>query len=66
MPELPEVEIVKNSLKPICQNRSIAKSQIHTSQLRYRILPNLSNLITKHKITTAKRTNHYQFQNFVC
>ena len=59
MPELPEVETIKNGLKLICQNRSIAKSQIHTYQLRYPVLPNLSNLITKHKILDLQRRAKY-------
>ena len=55
MPELPEVETIKNGLKPICQNHYIVKSQIHTSQLRYPILQNLSHLINKHKILDLQR-----------
>ena len=59
MPELPEVETIKNGLKPICQNHYIVKSQIHTSQLRYPILQNLSHLITKHKILDLQRRAKY-------
>ena len=59
MPELPEVETIKNALKPICKNRYIVKSHIHTSQLRYPILANLSYLITKHKVLDLQRRAKY-------
>ncbi len=59
MPELPEVETVKEGLKVICKNRYIVKSQIHTYQLRYPIPKNLSHCITSSKIVDLKRRAKY-------
>ena len=59
MPELPEVETIKNGLKSVCKNHYIVKSQLHTSQLRYPILPSLNNLIAKHKILDLQRRAKY-------
>ena len=59
MPELPEIETIKNILKPICQNQYVVKSDIHIHKLRYPILPNLSSLITNRKIINIRRRAKY-------
>ena len=59
MPELPEVETIKNSLQEICLNTSIINSQVHTYKLRYPVLAHLNNLITNRNILAVERRAKY-------
>ena len=59
MPELPEVETVKNGLQAVSINTKIIKSQLHTYKLRYPILPNLSDIIAKRTIIAVERRAKY-------
>ena len=59
MPELPEVETIKNALQNICVNTIIIASDIYTYKLRYKVLPNLSNIITSQKIISVERRAKY-------
>ncbi len=59
MPELPEVEVVKKSLKNKIINLSFRKVIINTNKLRYTINKNLIKTITNKKILTISRRSKY-------
>ena len=59
MPELPEVEVVKRSLKRGITNLSIKKVIIKTNKLRYILNRNKFKLIKNKKITTIRRRSKY-------
>ena len=59
MPELPEVEVVKRSLKRGIINLSIKKVIIKTNKLRYILDKNKFRLIKNKKITTIRRRSKY-------
>lgn len=59
MPELPEVETIRNGLKDICLNTTITNSRLHTYKLRYSILPNLSDIIAQSTIIAVERRAKY-------
>ena len=59
MPELPEVETIKNGLKEFCLGTKIISSSIYNYKLRYPILSDLSNLILQKTIIDIKRRAKY-------
>ena len=59
MPELPEVEVVKRSLKSKIQNLKIEKVQINDFKLRYRINKSKISKIVGLKILNIKRISKY-------
>ena len=59
MPELPEVEVVKRSLKRGIINLSIKKVIIKTNKLRYILDKNKFRLIKNKKITEIRRRSKY-------
>ena len=59
MPELPEVEVVKRSLKRGIINLSIKKVIIKTNKLRYILNKNKFKLIKNKKITKIRRRSKY-------
>ena len=63
MPELPEVEVVKKSLKKKIVNLLIKKVIINTIKLRYPIIQKHFSKITNKKILSVKRRSKYLFIN---
>tara|TARA_B100001093_G_C26804925_1_gene1005046 strand:+ start:14 stop:877 length:864 start_codon:yes stop_codon:yes gene_type:complete len=59
MPELPEVEVVKKSLRSLILNHVIRKVQINTSKLRYIIEKKSFKKIIKKKIVSINRKSKY-------
>ena len=59
MPELPEVEVVKKSLKDNICNLSFSKVIINTNKLRYTINKNLHDTIKNKKILSVERRSKY-------
>ena len=59
MPELPEVEVVKKSLKDNICNLSFSKVIINTNKLRYTINKNLQDTIKNKKILSVERRSKY-------
>ena len=59
MPELPEVEVVKKSLKDNICNLSFSKVIINTNKLRYTINKNLNDAIKNKKILSVERRSKY-------
>lgn len=59
MPELPEVETIKNGLLPHAKNKSITSSTIRQPKLRWPIPDNLSTLLKNKKIIDIKRRSKY-------
>ena len=59
MPELPEVEVVKRSLKNNIINLNIKKVTINTNKLRYKINKSKFNKIKDIKILDIKRRSKY-------
>ncbi len=58
MPELPEVETIKNDLKKYLLNKTITKILIYSKKLKYKISKKLLNL-KKQKIIKIKRYSKY-------
>ena len=66
MPELPEVEVVKQSLEKYIINESLLKIVIKNKKLRFPIPKNLSKDLSNKKIIKVKRISKYvviEFQN---
>jgi formamidopyrimidine-DNA glycosylase len=59
MPELPEVEVVKRSLKNLICNTPIDHVQINQENLRYKVIKQEINHIIGLKILTIKRRSKY-------
>ena len=59
MPELPEVEVVKKSLKKEINNLTIKKVKINDGNLRYKVKKRDINKIVGSKILTIKRRSKY-------
>ena len=64
MPELPEVEVVKRSLKNIIRNLSIKKVTINNNKLRYVVNKKFFNKIIGKKINSLKRRSKYLLFGF--
>ena len=59
MPELPEVEIVKRSLKNKVNYKKIKKIIISNRNLRFKIQKNFENLLEGRLITSISRFSKY-------
>jgi len=59
MPELPEVEIVRESLDKIIKQKKIKKVIIRNRNLRYKIPSNFANFLKNQKIEKVKRFSKY-------
>jgi Formamidopyrimidine-DNA glycosylase len=59
MPELPEVEIVKRSLKNNVNYKKIIKIIITNRNLRFRVQKNFENLLKGRSITNVSRFSKY-------
>ena len=59
MPELPEVEVVKQSLEKYIVNKRLLKIIVKIKKLRFRVPPNLSKKLSKLKILKVKRISKY-------
>ena len=59
MPELPEVEIVKQSLEKNIRNKQIKKVVINNYNLRYKLSKDFSSKINFSKIQYVKRFSKY-------
>ncbi len=59
MPELPEVETIKNGLLPYCKNTIIRKTTIRQPKLRWPIPCDLDSFIKNEKIVDIKRRSKY-------
>ena len=59
MPELPEVEVVKKSLKNVVNNLTIKDVQINDGNLRYKLTKQQINQIIGSKILNIKRRSKY-------
>ena len=64
MPELPEVEVVKRSLKKKIENLTVSKVYIINNKLRYKINANSLKLILGKKLISIKRRSKYLLFNF--
>jgi|TARA_B110001452_G_scaffold197801_1_gene167749 formamidopyrimidine-DNA glycosylase len=63
MPELPEVEVVKRSLRKVVSNLIIKKVIINSKKLRYKIDKKKFQRIINKKITSIKRRSKYLLIN---
>ena len=59
MPELPEVEIVKRSLKNKVNNKKIKQIIINNRNLRFKVEKNFENLLEGRSITSVSRFSKY-------
>ena len=59
MPELPEVEIVKRSLKNKVNNKKIKQIIISNRNLRFKVEKNFENLLEGRSITSVSRFSKY-------
>ena len=59
MPELPEVEIVKQSLKKNVENKQIKRVVVNNSNLRFKLSKDFSSKIKFSKIQNVKRFSKY-------
>ena len=64
MPELPEVEVIKQSLKKYVVDKKILKIIVKNKKLRYPVPENISKKLTNIKIQTVKRISKYLIFNF--
>ena len=64
MPELPEVEIVCQALKPVLEKSSFLKIQLNRPNLRYPFPSNLEQELVNHPITIVRRRAKYILINF--
>ena len=59
MPELPEVEIVKQSLNKIVKFKTISKVIVNNRNLRFKIIKNFEKSLEKKRITKIFRKSKY-------
>ena len=59
MPELPEVEIIKQSLKKTIKFDKILKVKVHNKNLRFKLSKNFENTLKNKKITNISRYAKY-------
>ena len=59
MPELPEVEIVRESLDKTIKQKKVKKVIIRNRNLRFKIPPNFANFLINQKIIKVKRFSKY-------
>ena len=59
MPELPEVEIVRESLDKTIKQKKVKKVIIRNRNLRFKIPSNFENLLKNQKIVKVKRFSKY-------
>ena len=59
MPELPEVEVVKQSLQKYILNKNLLKIIVKNKKLRFPVPKNLSKNLSSLKITSIKRISKY-------
>ena len=59
MPELPEVEIIKQSLKKTVKFDKILKVKVHNKNLRFKLNKNFENTLRNKKITNISRYAKY-------
>ena len=59
MPELPEVEVVKQSLKKYILNKNLFKILVKNKKLRFPIPKNISKKLANLKVITVKRKSKY-------
>ena len=59
MPELPEVEIVRESLDKTIKQKKVKKVIIRNRNLRFKIPPNFANFLKNKKIIKVKRFSKY-------
>ena len=59
MPELPEVEVVKQSLKKYILNKNLSKIIVKNKKLRFPIPKNISKKLANLKVITVKRKSKY-------
>ena len=59
MPELPEVEVVKRSLKTFISNCTIRNVEINETSLRYKVKKKDINRIIGKKVLCVKRRSKY-------
>ena len=59
MPELPEVEIVRQSLNKKINNKKVKKVIIRNTNLRFKIPPNFATFLKDKKIINVKRFSKY-------
>ena len=64
MPELPEVEIVRQSLDKKIKQKSIKKVIIRNKNLRFPLPKNFSSFLTNKKIIKVDRFSKYLILNF--
>ena len=64
MPELPEVEIVRQSLDKKIKQKSIKKVIIRNKNLRFPVPKNFSSFLKNKKITKVDRFSKYLILNF--
>ncbi len=59
MPELPEVEIIKNNLSDYLVDKTFHSTEVFTSKLRYKIPHNLEESIKNQRVTNISRIAKY-------
>ena len=64
MPELPEVEIVKQSLIKNVKSEKIVKVIVRNRNLRFKLPKNFKNIIEKQKIINVTRFSKYVILEF--
>ena len=64
MPELPEVEVIKQSLEKYIVNKKILKIIVKNKNLRYPVPENISKKLTNIKIQKVKRISKYLIIEF--
>lgn len=59
MPELPEVDVIKQSLLKTIVNKKINKVIIHNPNLRFRVNKNIEKILVNKKIENVSRIAKY-------
>ena len=59
MPELPEVEIIKNNLQDYLVDKTFHSIEVFTNKLRYKIPHNLAESIKNQRVTNISRIAKY-------
>ncbi len=59
MPELPEVEIIKNNLSDYLIDKTFHSIEVFTNKLRYKIPHNLAESIKNQRVTNISRIAKY-------
>ena len=59
MPELPEVEIIKNNLSDYLVDKTFHSIEVFTNKLRYKIPHNLAESIKNQRVTDISRIAKY-------